>query len=96
MFNTIGETLEWRLKKDGQGWKPIATILRYNWSVDDRKGAILVVTMLGADETCHMAYVEASGNPKANEQARALADAGEFDCMHEPLNYDKGGNIIKD
>jgi hypothetical protein len=96
MFNTIGETLEWRLKKDGQGWTPIATILRYRWNVDERKGSTLVVTKLAKDNVCHMAYVEATNNAQANEQARAIADAGDFDCMHEPLNYDKSGSIIKD
>jgi hypothetical protein len=96
MFNMIGETLEWRLRKEGAGWTPFATILRYRWDSDLVEGSTLVVTKLGPDETCHMAYVEASGNPKANEQARAIADADDFDCIHKPLNYDKSGNIIKD
>ena len=74
--------------------KPFATILRYSWSNPDGEGETLVVTKLGRREVCHMDYVQASGNPRANEQARALADAGAFDCMHQPLNY--AGSIIKD
>lgn len=48
-FNNIGDTLEWRLAKAGGRWKPFATILRFSWGVDDRKGATLVVTKLGKE-----------------------------------------------
>lgn len=81
-FNTIGETLEWRLKRDGVRLKPFATILRFSWSVDGRRGSALVVTKLAADDACHVAYIEASGNPRANELARRIADrdAATFRC----------------
>jgi hypothetical protein len=82
-FNTIGETLEWRVK--GQGAKPFATILRFHWDADDRQGSTLVVTKLDGAEACHMAYVEATNNPKANELARAVADkeTANFTCKKD-------------
>jgi hypothetical protein len=81
-FNTIGDTLEWRGAKEGGRWTPFATILRFKWSIDGKTGSTLVVTKLGKNDTCHVAYVEASGNPQANEQARAIADreARTFRC----------------
>jgi hypothetical protein len=93
-FNTIGEKLEWRLVKDGDKQTPFATILRYGWKVDGRSGGTLVVTKLGKDDACHMAYVAASGNPKANEQARAIADkdARKFVCKRDTAkHYDATG-----
>ena len=93
-FNTIAEKLEWRLAQEGGKWKPFATILRYGWKVDGRSGATLVVTKLGKDDACHMAYVVASLNPKANEQARAIADkdARNFVCKRDAAkHYDAAG-----
>jgi len=94
-FNTIGDKLEWRLAKEGGRWKPFATILRFTWSVDDKKGATLVVSKLGGDDACHIAYVEASGNPRANDQARTIADtdARGFICKKDRAkHYGAGGN----
>ena len=81
-FNTIGDTLEWRGAEEGGRWTPFATILRFKWSVDGKTGSTLVVTKLGKYDSCHVAYVEASGNPHANEEARAIADkdARSFRC----------------
>jgi hypothetical protein len=82
-FNTIGDTLEWRLK-DG---KPVATILR--WKIDGGegmpKGEVLVVTQLNEGNQCWIAEVSASMNANANELARQAADelAGTFDCENE-------------
>ncbi len=93
-FNTIAEKLEWRLVEQGGKPTPFATILRYGWKVDGRSGATLVVTKLGKDDACHMAYVAASGNPKANEQARAIADkdARNFVCKRDTAkHYDAAG-----
>jgi hypothetical protein len=93
-FNTIAEKLEWRLVEDGGKPAPFATILRYGWKVDGRSGATLVVSKLGKDDACHMAYVTASGNPKANEQARAIADkdARNFVCKRDTAkHYDAAG-----
>lgn len=79
-FNTINDTIEWRLGTDGQ---PFAAILRWFTSFDDgREGQVLVVTRIAPDGVCHVAYVDARANPDANELARQAADtltAG-FDC----------------
>jgi hypothetical protein len=94
-FNTIGETLEWRVRREGGKLKPFATILRFSWSVDGKKGSTLVVTKLAKDDACHMAYVEASGNLKANEEVRAIADmdAHAFQCKQDKAkHYGAGGN----
>ena len=66
------------------------------WSVDGKTGSTLVVTKLGKDDACHVAYVEAAGNPKANEQARAHADtlARGFDCKRDtPKHYGADGSL---
>ncbi len=93
-FNTIGDTLEWRLAMEDGKPTPFATILRYNWKVDGKSGATLVVTKLAKDNACHLAYIVASGNPQANEQARAIADrdAAEFVCEQDSAkHYDATG-----
>ena len=83
-FNRIHTTLEWRLRESADGsTTPIATILRYFLANEGKhENQILVVTQIKAGETCHIAYVDALANPKANEDARAAADrlAGSFDC----------------
>lgn len=88
-FNTIGETLEWRVKREGGKRKPFATILRFRWDSDLIEGSTLVVTKLGTDDACHMAYVEATDNPQANEQARAIADkeAAAFACKKDKAKH---------
>jgi len=80
-FNTIGETLEWRLA-DGA---PFATILRFRWDSDNGQGSTLVVTTLGKSDACHVAYVTATENPSANALARKVADeeARGFDCARD-------------
>lgn len=86
-FNTIHTALEWRVERiDGRS-QPFATILRYFWDSGDNgpKGETLVVTKLGADDACHIAYVKAEANPRANEMARQIADdrARNFDCKQD-------------
>jgi len=80
-FNTIGETLEWRLA----GGKPFATILRFHWDSDNGEGSTLVVTKLGRGDSCHVAYIVATGNPNANVLAREVADgqARGFNCKRD-------------
>jgi hypothetical protein len=98
-FNTIGETLEWRLKREGGRLTPFATILRYKWDSDAVEGSTLVVTRLGKDDTCHVAYVEAAGNAKANEQAREIADrdASSFVCKRDRAkHYGADGTLLTD
>lgn len=90
-FNTIGDTLEWRLA-DG---KPFATILRFRWDSDNGEGSTLVVTKLGTTDACHVGYVTATGNPNANVLAREVADtlARGFDCANGRIHqYDSDGD----
>ena len=53
------------------------------------KDVTLVVTKLGTDDACHMAYVDATNNPEANEQARAIADteAASFTCKKDKAKH---------
>lgn len=72
-FNTIGDTLEWRLDESGRA---IATILRFRTQDDSgSRRSTLVVTRLGPPGTiCVIGTVDAVDNPDANEIARAVAD----------------------
>lgn len=84
-FNTVNETLEWRLR-DGV---PFATILRWFPSVDDsgKTGSVLIVTqLLPGGGTCQIARIDAQANKNANVLARQAADsmAGSFDCSNPP------------
>lgn len=81
-FNTIGKTLEWRVKSSGGVQVPYATILRYHTEVNGYKGQILVVTKVTKNHACHVAYVDARANADANVLAREAADtiAPGFDC----------------
>lgn len=96
-FNTIHHRLEWRVElKDGQ-WVPFATILRFFWNSDERKGQTLVVTKLGSRDACHVAHIVADGNPRANDMARHAADtrARTFDCSAtQALRFGPGGERI--
>jgi hypothetical protein len=73
-FNSVGRTIEWRLKNG----IPFATILRWSVSYDpddsNRQKSWLVVTKLEENDSCHMAYVEGA-YPNANQKAREVADA---------------------
>ena len=87
-FNTVGDTLEWRLANYAKGWTPIATILRYY--TDDGMGdkeQILVVTKVQQGATCQIAHVNASKYKNANQIARDIADdmAESFDCSNQPI-----------
>ena len=84
-FNTVNETLEWRLR-DGEAF---ATILRWFPSLDDgvSTGSVLIVTQLRpGGGTCQIAMVDAQANRNANVMARQAADtlAGQFDCSQPP------------
>jgi len=87
-FNTINNTLEWRLIYENGKWKPFATILRwYTQSGDgsETKGEVLVVTKLEPGNVCHVAYINARLVPEANKIARQIADtnvAG-FNCQSD-------------
>ncbi|MGM4917067.1 hypothetical protein [Tardiphaga sp. 813_E8_N1_3] len=85
-FNSTTDTIEWRLS----GGKPFAMIQRWHVAIGDgsqSKGApktrqVLVVTRLPPGAVCHVAHIDVSANPDANEVARKAADklARGFDC----------------
>jgi hypothetical protein len=85
-FNSSEPTIEWRMA-DG---KPFAIIQRWHIADNDdpdkdgrpRTKAMLVVTRLPPGPVCHVAYVDATANPDANELARKAADdaARDFRC----------------
>ncbi|MEP4031442.1 hypothetical protein [Roseibium polysiphoniae] len=83
-FDTVNETLEWRLR-DGRAF---ATILR--WFIDNPEGGkpgnILIVTQVVPGATCQIARIDARANQNANQMARQAADtmAGHYDCGQEP------------
>lgn len=87
-FNATGKTIEWRIETEGDRAVPIATIHR--WFVSDpedetKKTEVLVVEKVGqpgVGEGCAVGLVVATGNPKANESARRIADesARDFAC----------------
>ncbi|MEM9634166.1 MAG: hypothetical protein AAGA50_22750 [Pseudomonadota bacterium] len=85
-FNTINETLEWRLRNG----VAFATILRWFPSLDDsgKTGSVLIVTQLDpGGATCQIARIDAQANKNANVLARNFADrfAGKFECSQGPL-----------
>jgi hypothetical protein len=91
-FNSIFEngsdraTIEWRFDRRGERQIPYAIIVRFHTAQDGRKGDVLVVSKVGAAETCHVAYVDALANSDAITLARFVADkqAKTFDCRSEP------------
>lgn len=102
-FNTTGPTIEWRLEKRGDDLLPFATIHR--WFVADPEGGediqVLVVEKVGQPyerDGCAVAYVVASGNPDANEKARAHADnlVEGFACGADQPAYDVGSVPLPD
>lgn len=87
-FNAAGANIEWRVRTDGESVVPFATIHR--WTVSDPEDPageieVLVVEKVGQlddRQGCAVGLVVASGNPKANELARRIADeaAEAFSC----------------
>lgn len=80
-FNSSGPKIEWRVSVEGEKRVPFATIHR--WFVNDdpedpeSKTEVLVIEKVGQvakQEGCAVGYVVASGNGKANETARKIAD----------------------
>lgn len=97
-FNSVGDTVEWRLVDR----VPRAAILR--WLVDfdgsgdpETRGQVLVVSKVaqpGVGEGCVVGYVDARANDDANELARMIADdmAEAFTCrVDEPEFHGKTG-----
>ena len=88
-FNSTGPKIEWRIEVDGERQVPIAVIQRWFVNADpedpEAKIEVLVVEkvgQIGASDGCTVGLVVATGNPKANETARKIADeqAHEFAC----------------
>lgn len=93
-FNTINDTLEWRLRSG----VPFATILRWFPSLDEagKTGSVLIVTqLLSGGETCQIARVDARANREANVLARQAADqlAGNVQCKDGPKIIGKPGML---
>jgi hypothetical protein len=88
-FNAAGPKIEWRIEVDGERQVPLAAIHRWSVNADpdnpENKIEVLAVEKVGqpgAPDSCTVGLVVASGNPKANETARKIADeqAREFAC----------------
>jgi hypothetical protein len=93
-FNTINQTLEWRLR----GGVPFATILRWFPAGDDgtTTGSVLIVTqLLPGGGTCQIARIDARVNKNANVLARQAADslAGTFNCNAPPAVWGNPGSL---
>ena len=94
-FNSTASKIEWRIAVDGDQRVPFAAIHR--WFVNDapedpeKKTEVLVVEKVGqpgSGEGCAVGYVVATGNAKANETARRIADeqVRDFSCgADEPV-----------
>lgn len=97
-FNATGPRIEWRIEKSGDKEIPFATIHRWNVSnpEDSEKSVeVLVVEkvgLIGEQQSCAVGLVMATGNAKANEQARQLADkqARTASCSDAPTVIGKG------
>ena len=79
-FNSLAETVEWRLK-DGE---PFAVIFRYNDATVEAEGrTVLAVEKIGRADSpgCRVAQI-AGETPDANQVARDLADqsVADFSC----------------
>jgi hypothetical protein len=101
-FNSTLHTVEWRMA----GNKPFAIIQR--WLIADnadrdakdrpRDKAMLAVTRLPPGEVCHVAYIDVSANPNANELARKAADelARDFKCDKDEVKViGAGGRAVE-
>jgi hypothetical protein len=76
-FSTIGTKAEWRVKRQNGKPMPIALIIRFdlveNPSVPEKSTSFLIITKITAQQICRVDEVRPS--PKANEEARRLADS---------------------
>ncbi len=87
-INTPATEIEWRVSNAEGGYKPFASILKFQVKAEGEgtDGEVLVVTKIAPGATCHVAYVDALANPDAEKLAQQAADekAKDFDCGNEP------------
>ena len=101
-FNSTLTTVEWRMAAG----KPFAIIQR--WLIADnadrdakdrpRDKAMLAVTRLPPGAVCHVAYIDVTANPDANELARKAADelARDFQCSWDEVKIvGAGGRAVE-
>jgi hypothetical protein len=91
-FNSITDTIEWRMA----GGQPFAMIQHWHIADNNDPGKngrpktkqLLVVTRLPPGAVCHVAYIDVTANPDANEVARKAADelARGFDCSKDKVS----------
>ncbi|MGM4896587.1 hypothetical protein [Tardiphaga sp. 839_C3_N1_4] len=91
-FNSTTNTIEWRVI----GGKPFAMIQRWHIADNDdpekngrpKSKQMLVVTRLPPGAVCHVAYIDVTANPDANEIARKAAGelARGFDCSKDKIS----------
>lgn len=91
-FNSTTDTIEWRMA----GGQPFAMIQRWHIADNNDPGKngrpktkqLLVVTRLPPGAVCHVAYIDVTANPDANELARKAADeiARGFDCSKDKVS----------
>jgi hypothetical protein len=86
-FSSLGPKAEWRITTVNKKTTPSAFIVRYNASEDtmnpEKTTSYLVVTKITPNEICVTDRI--SPGPKANEEARRLADESTTKpCLKEP------------
>lgn len=84
--NSKRAPVEWRIVIRGGKPVPYATIVKYYTRNDTTDGQVFVVMKVAGAESCHVAYVDATGSEDAIVLARQIADerARAFDCRSEP------------
>ena len=79
----VGPMIEWRGVRAANGFRPQTAIIRLIALNDRQKPvSVLAVLRVEADRTCPAAFIDPAAVPKANEEARIVADrlAGRFRC----------------
>jgi hypothetical protein len=93
-FHDLGEVMEWRLDAEGVAFATIYRSLFTGFEPGRDEGQYLTVTALRSDGPvggCHVAYIEASVQPGANQIARDAADmlAPDWQCgVESPIVFD--------
>lgn len=86
-FSSLGPKAEWRVAGSGRQARPVALIIRVNANEDPnsaKPNSYLVVSKITGGQVCAVSKIKSSA--KANEEARAEADAAaEKPCL-QPLD----------